>query len=61
MFQSVGIKLQVKNETHALWSWHRNQDSYKTVGDIIYIVRQPEICLLEQKVHTYRHGKQEDI
>ncbi|XP_038875832.1 purple acid phosphatase 15 isoform X1 [Benincasa hispida] len=53
--------LEVKNETHALWTWHRNQDSYKSVGDIIYIVRQPEICVIEQKVHTYRHGKQGDM
>ncbi|WVZ06396.1 hypothetical protein V8G54_019742 [Vigna mungo] len=34
----------VKNETWALWSWYRNQDSYKEVGDQIYIVRQPDIC-----------------
>lgn len=53
--------LEVKNETHALWTWHRNQDSYRSVGDIIYIVRQPDVCLNEMKVHTYRHGKQEDM
>ncbi|KAJ0035283.1 hypothetical protein Pint_25435 [Pistacia integerrima] len=34
--------LEVKNETHALWTWHRNQDLYDSAGDIIYIVRQPE-------------------
>ncbi|XP_023006281.1 LOW QUALITY PROTEIN: purple acid phosphatase 15-like [Cucurbita maxima] len=44
--------LEVKNETHALWTWHRNQDSYRSVGDIIYIVRQPDVCLNEMKVHT---------
>ncbi|KAG7013430.1 Purple acid phosphatase 15 [Cucurbita argyrosperma subsp. argyrosperma] len=53
--------LEVKNETHALWTWQRNQDSYRSVGDIIYIVRQPDVCLNEMKVHTYRHGKQEDM
>ncbi|ONK58081.1 uncharacterized protein A4U43_C09F7920 [Asparagus officinalis] len=34
----------VKNETHALWTWHRNQDLYGTPGDQIYIVRQPDKC-----------------
>ncbi|OAY68801.1 Purple acid phosphatase 15, partial [Ananas comosus] len=34
----------VKNETHALWTWHRNQDMYNSVGDEIYIVRQPNKC-----------------
>ncbi|XP_021894321.1 purple acid phosphatase 15-like isoform X2 [Carica papaya] len=36
--------LEVKNETHALWSWHRNQDSYNSTGDTIYIVRDPVRC-----------------
>ncbi|KAI0523008.1 hypothetical protein KFK09_005398 [Dendrobium nobile] len=36
--------LEVKNETHALWTWHRNQDSYKSTGDQLYIVRQPHKC-----------------
>ncbi|XP_057431317.1 purple acid phosphatase 15 [Lotus japonicus] len=36
--------LEVKNETHALWTWHRNQDFYDTAGDEIYIVREPERC-----------------
>ncbi|XP_022138734.1 purple acid phosphatase 15 isoform X2 [Momordica charantia] len=53
--------LEVRNETHALWTWHRNQDSYESVGDILYIVRQPEICLVEKKVYIYRHGKQEEM
>uniref|UniRef100_A0A0E0P3W8 Purple acid phosphatase n=2 Tax=Oryza rufipogon TaxID=4529 RepID=A0A0E0P3W8_ORYRU len=34
--------LEVKNETHALWRWHRNQDLYGSVGDEIYIVREPD-------------------
>ncbi|XP_050219644.1 purple acid phosphatase 15-like isoform X2 [Mercurialis annua] len=38
--------LEVKNETHALWSWHRNQDAYQIASDIIYIVREPEKCLV---------------
>ncbi|CAI0561073.1 unnamed protein product [Linum tenue] len=37
--------LEVKNETWALWKWHRNQDAVSEVGDQIYIVRQPERCL----------------
>ncbi|XP_019180960.1 PREDICTED: purple acid phosphatase 15-like [Ipomoea nil] len=41
--------LEVKNETHALWTWHRNQDVYNEAGDQIYIVRQPEKCLVEPK------------
>ncbi|ONK79509.1 uncharacterized protein A4U43_C01F7080 [Asparagus officinalis] len=38
--------LEVINSTYALWTWHRNQDSYKenSKGDQIYIVRQPELC-----------------
>ncbi|GLT97777.1 hypothetical protein SLE2022_153260 [Rubroshorea leprosula] len=39
--------LQVKNKTHALWTWHRNQDAYNSIGDVIYIVRQPERCPIE--------------
>lgn len=35
---------EVKNETYALWTWHRNQDAYNSIGDEIYIVRQPGIC-----------------
>ncbi|XP_021641480.2 purple acid phosphatase 15 isoform X2 [Hevea brasiliensis] len=42
--------LEVKNESHALWTWHRNQDFYSTAGDQIYIVRQPEECPVELKV-----------
>ncbi|XP_015086743.1 purple acid phosphatase 15 isoform X2 [Solanum pennellii] len=41
--------LEVKNETHALWTWHRNQDMYNKAGDIIYIVRQPEKCPIKPK------------
>ncbi|CAM6115969.1 unnamed protein product [Calypogeia fissa] len=35
--------LEVINSTHALWTWHRNQDLYGSakVGDQIYIVRSP--------------------
>uniref|UniRef100_A0A1D1ZGA6 Purple acid phosphatase n=1 Tax=Anthurium amnicola TaxID=1678845 RepID=A0A1D1ZGA6_9ARAE len=36
--------LEVKNETFALWRWHRNQDLYDSAGDQIYIVRQPDKC-----------------
>lgn len=42
--------LEVKNETHALWSWHRNQDTYQTAADMIFIVRTPESCQVEPKV-----------
>lgn len=44
--------LQVVNSTYALWTWHRNQDNYKenAVGDQIYIVRQPELCMKDLKV-----------
>lgn len=44
------FNLQVKNETHALWKWHRNQDLYNKAGDQIYIVRQPKRCPVEPKV-----------
>uniref|UniRef100_A0A6N2LCZ0 Purple acid phosphatase n=2 Tax=Salix viminalis TaxID=40686 RepID=A0A6N2LCZ0_SALVM len=36
--------LEVKNQTWALWTWHRNQDSRSGIGDQIYIVRQPDKC-----------------
>eukprot|EP00250_Pteridium_aquilinum_P009915 c19024_g1_i1 orf=45-1793(+) len=38
--------LEVLNATHALWTWHRNQDVYEAehYGDQIYIVRTPELC-----------------
>ncbi|GAB4825306.1 Purple acid phosphatase 15 [Ancistrocladus abbreviatus] len=41
---------EVKNETHALWTWHRNQDMYNAAGDQIYIVRQPDKCSTKPKV-----------
>lgn len=41
--------LEVKNETYALWTWHRNQDMYNKAGDQIYIVRQPKRCPVEPK------------
>ncbi|XP_052882305.1 purple acid phosphatase 15-like [Gossypium arboreum] len=42
--------LKVKNETHALWIWYRNQDAYGTTGDVVYIVRQPDRCPVEPDV-----------
>ncbi|XP_076951645.1 purple acid phosphatase 23-like isoform X1 [Bidens hawaiensis] len=44
--------LEVVNSTYALWTWHRNQDMYKenSTGDQIYIVRQPELCLVTPQV-----------
>ncbi|KAL1211928.1 Purple acid phosphatase 15 [Cardamine amara subsp. amara] len=36
--------LEMKNETWALWTWYRNQDSNSQVGDQIYIVREPDRC-----------------
>lgn len=43
------VRVQVVNSTYALWTWHRNQDAYgeDSVGDQIYIVRQPDKCLLQ--------------
>ncbi|XP_057498051.1 purple acid phosphatase 15-like isoform X2 [Actinidia eriantha] len=46
--------LQVKNETHALWTWHRNQDMYNIAGDQIYIVRQPDRCPVERKMEEFQ-------
>ncbi|KAB1213725.1 Purple acid phosphatase 23 [Morella rubra] len=47
--------LEVVNSTYALWTWHRNQDTYKddSHGDQIYIVRQPELCPTVSKVISY--------
>ncbi|KAJ4851517.1 Purple acid phosphatase 15 [Turnera subulata] len=44
--------LEVKNETWALWTWYRNQDSLSETGDQIYIVRQPDKCHLQYKSNT---------
>ncbi|KAK6930689.1 Calcineurin-like phosphoesterase domain, ApaH type, partial [Dillenia turbinata] len=51
--------LEVKNETHALWTWHRNQDMYKKAGDQIYIVRQPHKCPFKPKtsVGSRKHNR----
>lgn len=43
--------LEVKNKTHALWTWHRNQDFYEAAGDQIYIVRQPDRCPVEPEAY----------
>ncbi|KAK6937638.1 Calcineurin-like phosphoesterase domain, ApaH type [Dillenia turbinata] len=40
---------RVKNETWAVWTWHRNQDPYKEIGDQIYIVRTPESSPIHPK------------
>ncbi|KAG0623436.1 hypothetical protein M758_3G174500 [Ceratodon purpureus] len=50
--------IEVKNATHLLWTWHRNQDHYdEVVGDQIYIVRQPHVCanqnMLRRNKSTY--------
>ncbi|KAM7253314.1 hypothetical protein ACFE04_008808 [Oxalis oulophora] len=42
--------LEVKNQTHALWTWHRNKDLYNEAGDQIYIVRQPDKCSSKPQV-----------
>jgi predicted phosphodiesterase len=54
--------MEVKNSTHMLWTWHRNQDHYdQVVGDQIYIVRQPEICMnqnyLKRTASTHQPSK----
>nr|XP_010926759.1 purple acid phosphatase 15-like [Elaeis guineensis] len=43
--------LEVKNETHALWTWHRNPDMYGSLGDQIYIVRQPDKCTVKPQLN----------
>lgn len=53
--------LEVKNETHALWTWYRNQDMYNKFGDQIYIVRQPDKCLVDQKVIKHCTKKSERV
>ncbi|KAK9153705.1 hypothetical protein Sjap_001185 [Stephania japonica] len=40
LFQEASFghgRLKVVNETHAHWSWHRNEDSYSTVRDEVWI------------------------
>lgn len=45
--------LEVVNSTHALWTWHRNQEIYgeNNPGDQIYIVRQPQLCPVPSQSH----------
>ncbi|KAG5224465.1 Carbohydrate transport and metabolism [Salix suchowensis] len=38
---------QVKNQTWALWTWHRNQDSRGGIADQIYMVREPDKCPIQ--------------
>ncbi|KAJ0052452.1 hypothetical protein Pint_01543 [Pistacia integerrima] len=40
----LSLNCTVKNETWALWTWYRNQDSHNKIGDQIYIVRQLDRC-----------------
>lgn len=50
--------LEVHNSSHALWTWHRNQDVYgvECPGDQIYIVRTPEYCKnLQVRKPNYIH------
>lgn len=49
--------LEVKNETHALWTWHRNQDLYNEAGDQIFIVREPERCLIKAPANLWNPVK----
>ncbi|KAJ9555549.1 hypothetical protein OSB04_010163 [Centaurea solstitialis] len=49
--------LEVKNETHALWTWHRNQDMYNEAGDQIFIVREPERCPVKDSTRRWRSAK----
>ncbi|KAG2545568.1 hypothetical protein PVAP13_9KG013200 [Panicum virgatum] len=45
--------LEVANETHTLWRWHRNQDLHAAVADEVYIVREPHNCLLNSTRLAY--------
>ncbi|CAK0736397.1 hypothetical protein CVIRNUC_000740 [Coccomyxa viridis] len=36
--------LDLVNDTHALWSWHANQDSNAVARDQVYIVRNTHAC-----------------
>jgi hypothetical protein len=50
--------LEVQNSTHALWTWHRNQDAYEFEGDQIYIVRDYKKC---SHLHTASDSVTEQI
>lgn len=52
--------LEVMNSTHALWTWHRNQDVFKddSYGDQLYIVRQPNLCVSPAKLREAGGGKE---
>ncbi|XP_065876306.1 purple acid phosphatase 15 isoform X2 [Euphorbia lathyris] len=53
--------LEVKNESWALWTWHRNQDSSSKIADQIYIVRQPHKCPFRCHAHTLTQHRYADI
>lgn len=36
--------LDVLNETHALWQWHRNQDGAPVSADAVYVFRDLQRC-----------------
>ncbi|KAM4070601.1 hypothetical protein ACB094_12G177500 [Castanea mollissima] len=50
--------LEVKNETWALWTWYRNQDSYSKVGDQIYIVMEEPRSNGNRQINKYTMGWQ---
>jgi acid phosphatase type 7 len=50
-------KLQVKNSTHALWSWHQNSDLIPTIADEYYFVKGGDSSSnlhAAHRVHTTR-------
>lgn len=36
--------LEVVNSTHAYFEWQRNEDSLTSVGDSVWLKRDPELC-----------------
>ncbi|KAK9812080.1 hypothetical protein WJX73_004456 [Symbiochloris irregularis] len=48
--------LDIVNSTHALWQWHRNQDSEKVVSDQVYLVRNTTLCPNKLGNSAYQYG-----
>jgi hypothetical protein len=40
---------ELKNATHALWQWHRNQDAQPVVSDEVTL---PPACMLRAVLHA---------
>ncbi|KAK9797409.1 hypothetical protein WJX73_007209 [Symbiochloris irregularis] len=53
--------LDIMNTTHALWQWHRNQDSNDVIADEIYLIRNTSQCPQKLGAAAYTSGLAADV